>query len=88
MVPLIVICFCGCWLFFVCFAINQRPNHKPEQGAANINEPGPPRCLEDKEDNKGDNVIEENVKSHSAFVLKTDAKIPLPQMRLGNVVKI
>lgn len=74
--------------FYVRSIAAQSPNHEPEQSAADIDEPCPPRSLDDKEDDEGDDVIEENVKSHSAFVLITDAKIWRLRMCLGNVVKI
>lgn len=61
--------------FFVRSIAAQGPEHEPEQSAASINEPCPPRRIDGQEDEERDNVIDEEDSPHSAFVLITDAKI-------------
>ena len=74
--------------FFVRSIAAQSPEHEPEQGAAGINVPRPPRCVNGTEDEERDDVINEEESSHGAFVFMTDAKLPHCRMRLGNVVKL
>ena len=55
--------------FFVRSIAAQSPEHEPEQGAAGIDVPRPPRCVIGTEDEERDNVINEEESSHSAFFL-------------------
>lgn len=74
--------------FFVRSIAAQSPEHEPEQGAAGINVPRPPRRVNGKENEERDDVINEEESSHCAFALITDAKIRLLLVRWGIVVKI
>ena len=74
--------------FFVRSIAAQGPEHEPEQSAAGIDEPRPPRRVDGQKNEERNNVIDEEDSSHSAFDLITDAKILPLQMRNGNVVKI
>lgn len=52
--------------FFVCPTIVQSPEHKPEQSAADIDEPRPPRRVHSQEDEERDQIINEEKGTHSA----------------------